>query len=162
MNSFEILVNELISKNLTVSAAESCTGGLFASGIISVADASKVIGASFITYSNEAKINITGVDAETIEKYSVVSENVALEMATGAAKTGESDVGVGITGYAGPAADVNDPLVGTVCFGFCVNGKTLTATKHFGNLGRNVVRELSAVFAADTLTKLIKAYGDKK
>ncbi len=162
MNSFEILVSELIKHNMTVSAAESCTGGLFSSGIVSVADASKVIGASFVTYSNEAKIGLVNVKADTIEKYGVVSENVALEMATGAKNATDADAGVGITGYAGPAIDENDSSVGTVCFGFWVNGKTLTATKHFGNVGRNIVRELSAAFAADTLTKLIKVYGELK
>ncbi len=160
MNSFEILVNELIDHKMTISAAESCTGGLFASGIVSVADASKVFGASFVTYSNEAKMKLVNVKKETIENYGVVSENVALEMAKGAMSAASSEAGVGITGYAGPAVEANDTSVGTVCFGFCVRGKTLTATKYFGNAGRNVVRELSAVFAADTLTKLVKAFGE--
>lgn len=162
MNSFELLVRELLNRNMTVSAAESCTGGLFVSGIVSVPDASKVLGASFVTYSNDAKMKLVGVKAETIEKHTAVSENVALEMALGAAREAGASAGVGITGYAGPAADENDTSVGTVCFGFCVNGRTLTAAKHFGNVGRNTVRELSAVFAADTLTKLVMAYGDKK
>lgn len=160
MNSFEILVAELIKRNMTVSAAESCTGGLFSSGIVSVPDASKVISASFVTYSEESKINLVGVRKETIENFGVVSENVAIEMATGAMKAAGSNAGVGITGYAGPALSESDTTAGTVCFGFCVNGKTLTATKHFGNIGRNVVRELSAVYAAATLTKLVRCCGN--
>ncbi len=162
MNSFEILVSELKNRNMKVCAAESCTGGLFASGIISVADASKVIGASFVTYSDQAKISVLNVKKETIDEFGVVSENVAIEMALGAMEAAQAQAAVGITGYAGPAADENDTDVGKVCFGFCVNGKTLTATKKFGDIGRNVVRELSSVYSADTLIKLIRAYGDKK
>lgn len=156
MNSFEQLVSELKNRDMTVSAAESCTGGLFSSGIVAVNDASKVICSSFVTYSPEAKIELVGVKPETIENFSVVSENVAVEMAIGAARKAGASAGVGITGYAGPSADENDTSVGTVCFGFFVNGKTLSVTKHFGNLGRNVVRELSAVFAAETLLRFIK------
>lgn len=161
MNSFEILVNELINKGLKVSAAESCTGGLFASGIVSVPDASKVLAASFVTYSDEAKCKLVGVNKKTIDEFTVVSENVAVEMAKGAAENGFAEAGVGITGYAGPASDENDTLVGTVCFGFYVNGKTVSSTKHFGNIGRNAVRELSAIYAADTLLRLVKLYGNK-
>ncbi len=162
MNSFEILVNELTKRNLTVSAAESCTGGLFASGVVSVADASRVIASSFVTYSVDAKIKLVNVSKESVEEFGVVSEKVALEMAKGAMLASEADCGVGITGYAGPAADEFDTTAGVVCFGFCVKEKTLTATKHFGNAGRNVVREAAAIYAADTLTKLIKVYGDIK
>ena len=159
--SAEILVSLLKQKNLKISAAESCTGGMLISSLIGVSGASSVIDASFVTYSPEAKIEIVNVKKETIDEFGVVSENVALEMAKGALSVAGSDVGVGITGYAGPATDENDTTAGTVCFGFTVNGKTLTATKHFGDVGRNVVRELSCMYAVDMLIKLVKAFGDK-
>ncbi|MCQ2579624.1 MAG: nicotinamide-nucleotide amidohydrolase family protein, partial [Treponemataceae bacterium] len=79
----EELVELLIKKNMTISAAESCTGGLYAACIVSVADASKVFNQSFVTYTEEAKMKYPHVKKETIDKYSVVSEEVALEMAKG-------------------------------------------------------------------------------
>lgn len=158
MNFSQQLINLLIEKKLKISAAESCTGGMLMSSLIGVAGSSAVIGASYITYSDEAKINTVGVKADTINNFGVVSENVALEMAKGAADTAGADIGVGITGYAGPAADENDTTVGTVCFGFYIKGKTLTSTKHFGDVGRNVVRELSCVYATDMLIRLVEKF----
>lgn len=162
MNNFEQLVYMLKNRKLYISAAESCTGGLFSAGIVSVPDASKVLSASFVTYSEEAKINILGVSAETIKTHGVVSEQVALEMAKKTAEISHSQVGVGITGYAGPGYDENDTDVGTVCFGFVFNGKTLSCTKKFGNPGRNVVRELAAQFAAITLVTFINRFADSE
>lgn len=159
MTSAEQLVELLIKKALKISAAESCTGGMLISKLIDIPGTSEIIGASYITYSDEAKINTVGVKAETIEKFGVVSENTALEMAVGAMKTAGSDIGVGITGFAGPFEDDNDPDAGKVCFGFSVKGKTVTATKHFGNIGRNAVRELSCIYTIDTLIKLINTIG---
>lgn len=157
MNIFEELVGLLINKKLYVSAAESCTGGLFASNIVSVPDASRVLASSFVTYSEEAKCTFVNVNPETISCFGVVSEQVALEMARGASVKSKAQVSVGITGYAGPG---DDDYVGTVAFGFVVCGKTLSSTKHFGNVGRNVVRELSVQYAASTLINLIRKFGD--
>lgn len=160
MNIFEELVGLLKARKLKITFAESCTGGLLAAETVAVADASSVFDGSFVTYSNEIKCKYVGVCSETIEKFGVVSENVALEMAKGALANTSADVAVGVTGYAGPATDENDTTAGTVCFGFIVNGKTMSSTKHFGDVGRNVVRELSAVYAANTIIRLIKAFGD--
>lgn len=159
MTPAEKLVEILINKKLKISAAESCTGGMFISKLIDIPGTSDIIGASYITYSEEAKIKTVGVNSNTIDKFGVVSENVALEMALGAKNTAQSDIGVGITGFAGPFSDDNDPDAGKVCFGFSVNGKTVTATKCFGNIGRNTVRELSCIYAIDTLIKLINTFG---
>ncbi len=155
MTSAEQLVRLLLDKKITISAAESCTGGMFISRLIDFPGTSEIIGASYITYSDEAKVKSVGVNAHTIKDFGVVSENVALEMAVGAAGVSGADIGVGITGWAGPAADENDTAAGTVCFGFYVKGKTVTATKHYGNIGRNPVRELSCVYAYETLIRLI-------
>ena len=99
---FHELVNLLAQRGWTVCAAESCTGGLFAAGIVSVPDASKVLERSFVTYSEQAKTELVGVPPETIENFGVVSEETAAAMAEGAAAAAGADVGVGITGYAGP------------------------------------------------------------
>ena len=159
MKSTEHLVSLLLDKGLSIAAAESCTGGMFISKLIDIPGTSEIIGASYITYSDEAKINSVRVSAETIKSFGVVSERTALEMAVGAMNTAKSDIGVGITGFAGPFADDNNPDAGRVCFGFSVNGKTVTSEKRFGNIGRNAVRELSCMYAADTLIRLIKTLG---
>ena len=119
----EQLVNKLIEKNWHISCAESCTGGLAASRIVNVANASKVFNASFVTYANEAKIKYLSVSPETIEKYGVVSEEVVLEMANGVAKETGAEVGIAISGIAGPGGGTEKKPVGMVCFGFYVNGE---------------------------------------
>ena len=148
------LVSKLIEKKFKISAAESCTGGLFGSTIISVPNASKVLDMSFITYSNESKTKLCEVNEKTIEKYGVVSEIVAREMAEGVCKSTKSDVGVGITGVAGPTGGTIETPVGTVCFGFCINGKTILKTKIFSG-NRNSVRLKATNFAIKTLIDLL-------
>lgn len=151
----EQLVNKLIEKNRHISCAESCTGGLVASRIVNVANASKVFDASFVTYANEAKIKYLGVSPETIVKYGVVSEEVALEMAAGVAKETGAEVGIAVSGIAGPGGGTEKKPVGMVCFGFYVDGKITTKTCQFGNPGRNEVRALSTEYALQTVLKLL-------
>lgn len=155
MADFQKLVDLLIERHMTVSAAESCTGGAFAAGVVSVPDASRVLGFSFVTYSEAAKHELVGVPMETIEEYGVVSEEVADAMARGAAQAGHADVGVGITGFAGPAGGTEKAPVGTVCFGFCVKGDCRVYRRRFADLPRNEVRALAVDFAAQTLTELL-------
>ncbi|MBQ3253791.1 MAG: CinA family protein, partial [Acholeplasmatales bacterium] len=114
MNLEDKLVNILIENNYHIAFAESCTGGLCASKIINVSNASKVINESFITYSNYAKIKYLNVNPNTIEKYGVVSEEVAKEMAIGVAKTSNSEVGISISGIAGPTGETKTKPIGMV------------------------------------------------
>ena len=151
----EQLVNKLIENNWHVSCAESCTGGLVASRIVNVANASKVFDASFVTYANEAKIKYLGVSPETIKKHGVVSEEVVWEMAKGVAKETGADVGIAVSGIAGPGGGTDKKPVGMVCFGFYVNGKITTYTCQFGSPGRNEVRALSTEYALQTTLSLI-------
>lgn len=151
----EELVERLIEKNLKISFAESCTGGLCCGTLVNVTNASKVLDMSFVTYANEAKIKLLGVKADTILTNGVVSEEVAYEMAEGAAKAAGSEVGVGVTGVAGPGGGTAKKPVGMVCFGFCINGKTVTYTKQFGEIGRNQVRKSSVEFVFQTLLELL-------
>ena len=139
-----------------ISFAESCTGGLCAARLISVPDASAVLDASVITYSNQSKTDYLGVNPDTIERFGVVSEEVALEMAEGVSLKNNADVGVGVTGIAGPTGGSADKLVGTVCFGFKVREKTYAVTKHFSNIDRNAVRNASADYVFDELLRLIQ------
>ena len=151
----EQLINKLIEKNWHIACAESCTGGLIASRIVNVANASKVLDVSFVTYANEAKMKYLGVSPSTILHYGVVSEEVVLEMAHGVATAAGSEVGIAVSGIAGPSGGSEKKPVGMVCFGFYVNGKVTTKTCQFGNPGRNEVRAQSTEFALRTILELI-------
>lgn len=156
MTKSEELVSLLIDKGHTISFAESCTGGMAAASIVDVADASKVLNASFVTYANEAKIKYANVSGETLDTYGAVSEQTAGEMAEGTARANNADVAVGISGIAGPTGGTEDKPVGTVCFGYYVAGKLFTETVHFGNLGRNNVRRKSVEHVTDVIINELK------
>lgn len=152
----EKLVDRLIELDYHISFAESCTGGLCCGNLVNVTNASKVLDVSFTTYANEAKIEFLGVNLNTILKYGVVSEEVAYEMAKGVAETAKSQVGVGVTGVAGPGGGTAKKPVGMVCFGFNINGDIKTYTMQFGEIGRNQVRKSSVEFVFETLLDLLK------
>ncbi len=154
----EQVVEKLIEKKLHISFAESCTGGLCCGTIVNVANASKVLDVSFVTYANEAKIKFLGVSADTILSYGVVSEEVAYQMAQGVANAAGSEIGVGITGVAGPGGGTAKKPVGMVCFGFYIDGKVTTCTCQFGEIGRNQVRKSSVEFVLSKLLELLDAY----
>ncbi len=149
------VVDKLIEKGWTVSFAESCTGGLACARLVDVANASKVLNASFVTYANEAKQNLLDVSPKTLSTYGAVSEETAKEMAEGVAKTNNAHVGIAISGIAGPGGGTEEKPVGTVCFGFSINGKTFTERKQFGDLGRQNVRNAAVDFVFETLEKQI-------
>lgn len=151
----EQVVNKLTEKNYHISFAESCTGGLCCAEIVNVANASKVLDMSFVTYANDAKIKLINVSSDTIAQYGVVSEQVASEMAKGVSIAAGSNVGVGVTGIAGPTGGTDKKPVGMVCFGFCINGNVKTYTEFFGNIGRNAVRKKSVDFVMKTLLDLL-------
>lgn len=155
MTKAEQLVKKLIEKGYHISCAESCTGGKVTAAIVDVADASKVLNASIVTYSNEAKMHYLNVSASTLETYGAVSEETAREMAAGIASANKAEVGVGVTGTAGPGGGTPEKPVGTVCFGFFINGEVTTIKKQFGDLGRNKVRDASVEFVLDTLLQLL-------
>ena len=118
----EKLVEILMDKKLTITTAESCTGGMISSAIVNVPGASWVINEAYITYSNEAKNRLLGVKNETIEKYGVVSEETAREMVIGAAKAAKADCAISVTGVAGPDGGTKEKPVGTVYAGFYCKG----------------------------------------
>ena len=156
MDKEEVLVNYLIEKKYHITFAESLTAGMLAAKLVNVANASMVLNESFVTYSNEAKMKYLNVKKETIDKYTVVSEEVAKEMAIGAAKAANSNIAVTTTGVAGPTGGTEKTPVGMVCFGFYINGKVTTKTKYFGNIGRNKVRLEATNFAFDEIVELLK------
>ena len=154
----ERLVNELIKRKWHIAFAESCTGGLCSSTIVDVANASSVLNESIVTYANSAKIKYLNVSEATIDKYNVVSEEVAYEMALGIKNTSNSEIGVGITGAAGPTSDGIIP-VGRVCFGFAILNRVYTKTIEFGEIGRNNVRKKACDFVYDFILEAIENEG---
>ena len=157
MNIFEELVNLLIEKQMTIASAESCTGGLFASHIVDVPDASRVLNASVVTYSNASKVKYAKVSYDTIEKFGAVSEQVAGEMAEGIAEETSANVGISFSGVAGPSGGNSKKPIGTVCVGCYIEGKLWTHTFHLDpNLSRTEIREQSASLMAEHLVKILK------
>lgn len=154
----ERVVALLIEKNWHISFAESCTGGLAAAALVNVADASKVLDVSFVTYANGAKMKYLGVKQQAIDTFGVVSEEVAYQMAEGVAKEAGSEVGVGITGVAGPGGGTLSKPVGMVCFGFYIKGVVYTDTVQLGEIGRNTVRKQSVLYVYKKLLELMSAY----
>ena len=141
----------LISKNLSIAVAESCTGGSISSSLTSIPGASNYFNCGFITYSNQSKVNMLGVDPKTIELFGAVSEKVAYEMSMGAGQNSQSDLAISVTGIAGPSGGTPKKPVGTVCFGFYIDGNVETTTQFFSGVRSEIVSE-SIAFA---LTELI-------
>lgn len=142
----EELVKILKEKGWTISTAESCTGGLVASKLVEVDGVSSVLKEAYVTYAPEAKEKILGVSMKIIDTYGVVSETVAEHMAKGLHNITGADVCLATTGIAGPTGGTDKTPVGTVCFAIYIRGKFFKFTEHFGNVGRNRVRDEAAKF----------------
>lgn len=138
----------LKEKNLKVTFAESCTGGLMAKSVTDVPGASNVFPGSAVTYSNEIKMKLVGVKEETVEKYTEVSYAAAKEMASGAAEFFGADIAVSATGYAGPGGGTETEPVGTVYVGVCVRGRTDAYRLYYKDKSREEIRQSVCRFAA--------------
>ena len=121
----DIVCKLLLEKNLTISTAESCTGGLVSATLINYPGVSSVFMEGCVAYSNEAKINRLGVKKETLDKFGAVSEETAREMAQGIAENFKTNIGLSTTGIAGPGGGSNEKPVGLVYIGIYINGKTI-------------------------------------
>ena len=152
--TLEMAVVRLLKKHeLTVTTAESCTGGLFAGRRVNVPGASEVVREGFITYSNKAKRKYLDVSKGTLKKYGAVSEQTAKEMATGGVFASDADACIAVTGIAGPDADGEKP-VGLVYIACYMKDKVKVEEYHFkGN--REKIREQSVVKALDFLRRSI-------
>lgn len=131
MNLEEKIVHLLKEKGYTITTAESCTGGLLAGRILNVSGASQVYNEGHITYSNEAKERLLGVSHDTLEAYGAVSSHTATEMALGAAKVANANVGLSTTGIAGPGGGTKEKPVGLVYIGCAINGVAMVEECHF-------------------------------
>ena len=151
------VVDLLAANRLTVSTAESCTGGLLAGRLINVAGVSEVYKSGYITYSNRAKREILGVKKGLLEKKGAVSEEVAIEMAKGAAAISKAEVTVAVTGIAGPGGGTEEKPVGLVYIACNVCGK-ITVKKYNFNGNRAKIRETTVSSALILMRQCILEY----
>lgn len=121
-----VVADQLIERGLTLAAAESCTGGMFGAAMTDVPGISAVFDRSLVTYSNEAKMQELGVREETLEQYGAVSEETAREMAEGVREASGADIGVSVTGIAGPDGGTEEKPVGTVYYALATKDHTVS------------------------------------
>ncbi len=153
--NLETAVVELLrNQDLTVTTIESCTGGALSARIVDVPGASEVFKQGFITYSNKAKKRFAMVKKSTLKEYGAVSEKCAREMAKGGTFTTGSDVGISVTGFAGPDGGSETAPVGTVFIGCNFKGKTVVREHHFQG-DRSSIREQAVVYALVLLRECI-------
>jgi len=155
----KVLAQLLIAKGWKLSLAESCTGGLVCTTLTELSGSSEWFERGYITYSNKAKTDCLGVPAELIESYGAVSEPVAKAMAQGAQRNAGANVGVSITGIAGPTGGTTEKPVGTVCFGWTIPntaGEPVTTcqTKLFSG-DRQAIRQQANEYVLASLVLLI-------
>jgi nicotinamide-nucleotide amidase len=141
------LLDECRQAGVRLATAESCTGGLIAAALTAIAGSSDVVERGFVTYSNEAKTEILGVDAATIERHGAVSEAVALAMAEGALAHSRADIAVSVTGIAGPGGATATKPVGLVHLGCARRGRATVLERRIFAGDRAAVREQSVALA---------------
>jgi len=141
----------LLARGWRVTVAESCTGGLLAGAITSVAGSSDWIDVGFVTYSNGAKIALLGVPGSVLDAYGAVSEETARAMAEGALAKSGADIAAAVTGIAGPSGGTPAKPVGTVCFAWAAKGGAVAATTRHLAGDRAGVRAASVTFALEGL-----------
>ena len=141
---------------LMICTAESCTGGLIAKTLTDLAGSSAWFERGFVTYSNQSKVDMLGVQPASLEQFGAVSEEVAAEMVRGALSHSKAQVAIAVTGIAGPGGGSEEKPVGTVCFGFAVNAHRVIETQWFGG-DRQQVRQASLVYALTRIIALLKA-----
>ena len=150
----EVAAKLLMEKNISVSFAESCTGGLISYKLTKVPGISKVFKCTVVSYSNESKIKSLGVKGDTIEKYGEVSRETAVEMAEGIRKIAGTDIGVAVTGIAGPEGGTAEKPVGLVYLALSdKSGTQWKELKLWG--GREKIRNMTSLFAFNLIRELL-------
>lgn len=150
----EVVGEMLVRNNLTIGTAESCTGGLLSGALINYPGISSVFLEGAVTYSNEAKMKRLGVKAETLDSFGAVSEETAREMAEGIARAAGTDIGISVTGIAGPGGGTLEKPVGLVYIGLYFKGK-IKVKKLSCNGSRQKVRNRTVTAALDLLRREI-------
>ena len=143
-------------KDYTFTCAESCTGGWVGHALTSIPGSSEWFGSSFVTYSYEAKTQILGVCSEDLDSFGAVSEEIVEQMVSGALDKSGANIGVAISGIAGPDGGTDTKPVGTVCFAWKINGQEVIASAEHFSGDRNEVRYSSVERALMGTIELIK------
>jgi nicotinamide-nucleotide amidase len=157
MSKASDIITAYTKAGLMIATAESCTGGLIAGALTDIAGSSSVVDRGFVTYSNEAKMDMLGVLSETLDKYGAVSDQTAHEMALGALKNSRADVSVAVTGIAGPGGGSNEKPVGLVYMGVANNDGVQTYKLLLGeDKSREEIRQATVDRA---LSELLMAIG---
>jgi nicotinamide-nucleotide amidase len=152
----EALVALYTERRLTIATAESCTGGLVAGLITSVAGSSAVLDRGFVTYSNNAKAECLGVHPVLIDSFGAVSAQTARAMALGALTAAQTDVAISVTGIAGPGGGSEYKPVGLVHFCCAhIDGRSVVAEMRYGDLGREGIRLASVETAMRLLFEVL-------
>lgn len=137
----EVVIRRAEAKGLIIATAESCTGGLVSGALTAIAGSSAVLDRGFVTYSNEAKVEMLGVDSDLLASFGAVSESTARAMAKGAVARSRASIAVSVTGIAGPGGGSPQKPVGLVHFAaHGPNGCTVHLEKRFGDIGRDAIR----------------------
>lgn len=147
----------LLKKSMTISVAESCTGGLISSRLTDIAGSSAFIKENYVTYSNQAKIKLLGVSEQTLKTFGAVSEECAMEMVNGLSKATGCDISLAITGIAGPTGATKEKTVGLVYI--AIKNKCSTKVKKFKfnpNYNRKTMKFLFSQTALEFLIEFLK------
>ena len=156
MSNLSLKIVKLLSKKkLTVSFAESCTGGLLASSITSVSGSSKVFGMGLVTYSNKAKIKLLKVTKKTISNYGAVSYETCLAMVKNLSKISKSNISISITGIAGPNGGTKEKPVGLVYIGLKKGSKTIIKKNLFKNKKRISIQKTTVTQALKMILNIL-------
>ena len=140
----QLVHNKLVERGQTLSVAESCTGGNIAAKFTAMAGASAYFNAGVVSYSNDAKVDILGVNPEDIARYGAVSEAVAIQMAEGVRRVGRSDYGISTTGIAGPSGGSAEKPVGTVWIGIATPNGSFAVLKNCGTDRGQIIQRATA------------------
>ncbi len=138
MSLYKTTLTKLIKKNISISTAESCTGGLLASSITKIKDCSKIYAGGYVTYSNKLKIRDLNVKKTTIENFGAVSRETAIEMVNGLYLKNKTNICISTTGIAGPGGGTKSKPVGLVYIGILINGKKKVFKKNFSGSRTNI------------------------
>ncbi len=161
MSNFKTQARAVLSacetRGIMLATAESCTGGMIAAALTDIAGSSSVVDRGFVTYSNEAKMEMLGVSSETLAAHGAVSQETALEMAAGALTRSRAGVAVAVTGIAGPDGGSAEKPVGLVWFGLALKGRAPLAQSHiFADHDRAGVRAATVEAALDMVLAALK------
>jgi nicotinamide-nucleotide amidase len=146
----------LLAQNKVLATAESCTGGMIAAAMTDRAGSSAIFDRGFVTYSNQAKMDMLGVQEQTLKSYGAVSEQTARVMVLGALNNSSADIAVSVTGIAGPSGGSADKPVGLVFIGVGEKNKTISVTRHVFDGDRTTIRQQTVECALELAIKALQ------